>query len=80
MTDKQISKMILGFGSRLKKFREDAGLSRREVSYQLELIPSERSLGFYENGRLPQYPDLCKLARVFRVTPDELMGFESAKK
>lgn len=61
------------FGDRLRKRREELGLSRNELAGRLGIKP--RALGFYEtNDREPSFDIVCKLADVLDCSVDYLFG------
>lgn len=68
--------MIQGFDKRLQTARINCNLSRKQVS---ELIGcSESLIGLYESGnRQPSLSALMKLASVYKVSTDYLLGCES---
>lgn len=60
-------------GSRIKKCRLSLHLNQTELSKQLNLSP--RMVSFYEsNERIPPADILIKLAQVFNVSTDYLLG------
>ena len=61
------------FSSRLKKLREDHGLSQAELADKLNI--SRGSISFYENNsRVPDIDVLFSLCKYFSVTSDYLIG------
>lgn len=61
------------FSSRLKKLREDHGLSQAELADKLSI--SRGSISFYENNsRVPDIDILFSLCKYFSVTSDYLIG------
>jgi transcriptional regulator with XRE-family HTH domain len=66
------------FGDRLKKLREDAGMTQVELGKKVGV--SERVIGYYEsNDRFPRKQEtLQKISEVFNVTVDFLIGSDSA--
>jgi len=64
----------MDFGSKLKKLREEKGISQRELG--LELNISGKVIGYYEtNKRFPQEKEtLIKFADYFNVSIDWLVG------
>ncbi|MEW8957827.1 MAG: helix-turn-helix transcriptional regulator [Moorella sp. (in: firmicutes)] len=61
------------FPERLKKLREDKGLSQREIARLLGFAPS--TIAMYEtNKRTPDPETLQKLADFFGVSVDYLLG------
>lgn len=71
MTDELSKKFKDHFGSRLKKIREESGLSRNKVSELTGLAIS--TLQTWENGdRMPNALDIHHLARVYNVSEIDL--------
>lgn len=66
------------FGERLRKMREDAGLTQAELGKRIGV--SDRVLGYYEaNVRFPKKPEtLQKISEVFNVSIDSLVGMDGA--
>lgn len=70
MEDNQEQKQ---FGARLKKARENIGMSRTELACALKL--SENTIGQYERGaRDPKTPVLIKILPLLNVSADWLLG------
>jgi len=64
------------FAKRLTKLRTDAGLTRAELGERIGI--AGRSIVNYENGERIPYGDVCaKMAEVFGITTDELLGIEN---
>lgn len=64
------------FAERLIKLRTDAGLSRAQLGEKIGI--SGRSIVNYENGTRIPYGDTCaKMAEVFGITTDELLGVKN---
>ena len=64
------------FAERLTKLRTEAGLSRAQLGEKIGL--AGRSIINYENGERIPYGDTCvKLAEVFGISTDELLGVDS---
>jgi transcriptional regulator with XRE-family HTH domain len=58
---------------RLKSLRKEHGYTMKELAHKLSL--SESVISLYENGkRQPSYDILIKLAHVYTVTLDYLLG------
>jgi len=66
------------FGDRLRKLREDAGMTQVELGKKVGV--SERVIGYYEsNDRFPRKQEtLQKISEVFNVSVDFLIGSDSA--
>lgn len=61
------------FAERLIKLRTDAGLTRAQLGEKIGI--SGRAIINYENGTRIPYGDTCaKMAEVFGITADELLG------
>ncbi len=71
---------VLGtFGERLRRTREDKGLSQGDLAHKTGLQPS--AISHFESGRRsPSFDNLKRLADALAVTIDYLMGRESAPK
>lgn len=69
--------MIQGLNYRLQAARINCGLSRKQIA---ELIGvSESLIGLYESGnRQPSLSALLKLASIYKVTTDYLLGNENS--
>ena len=66
---------MVDFGNTLKKLRLQEGLTQQELANQLGVTKSVVS--YYElQERYPPPEILAKLARVFHVTTDYLLGLE----
>lgn len=69
--------MIKDFGNKLKSARIQNNLSRKEVSKLLGISVS--TIGFYEsNERQPSLSILIKLAALYKVSTDYLLGIEDS--
>ncbi|MCR5669409.1 MAG: helix-turn-helix domain-containing protein [Butyrivibrio sp.] len=67
---------MIDFGNRLKKLRRKNNMSQSQLAERLGLTKSVVSA--YENGiRMPSYEALIKIARVYRVSTDYLLGNEN---
>lgn len=67
--------MINGLGKRLKVARINSGMSRKQVAERLGI--SESIIGLYETeSRQPSLHVLVKLASLYKVTTDYLLGCE----
>lgn len=66
------------FGDRLRKLREDAGMTQSELGKRVGI--SDRVLGYYEaNDRFPRKQEtLQKFSEVFNVSVDFLVGSDGA--
>ena len=63
------------FAQRLRKLRTEAGLTRDQLGEKIGI--AGRSLANYENGERIPYGDTCvRMAEVFGITTDELLGCE----
>lgn len=69
--------MFENLAPKLKQSRVSRGLSRKQVAELLDISVSV--LGLYETGeRLPSLPVLVKLAAIYKVSTDYLLGLQSA--
>ncbi len=69
---------MIDFGNRLKKLRSMNNMSQTQLAERLGVTKSVVSA--YENGiRMPSYEVLIKLARVYKVSTDFLLGNENQK-
>lgn len=60
----------------LKSLRESRKMTQQELSRALQISPS--AIGMYETGRRsPDYETLKKIARLFNVSVDYLLGNET---
>ncbi|WP_446002497.1 helix-turn-helix domain-containing protein [Weissella viridescens] len=65
-------------GNRLKELRESQQMSARQVSYKLGL--SQNMYSSYERGeKEPTISTLKKIARLFNVSADYLLGLTDEK-
>lgn len=66
------------FGNRLKELRLQAGLTQKQLAEQIGITKSVVS--FYELRERTPSPDiLIKLAAIFHVSTDYLLGLEKGK-
>lgn len=71
--------MIRGLDKRLQISRINSNLSRKQVAELINV--SESLIGLYENGsRQPSLSSLVKLASIYKVSTDYLLGCESTTK
>lgn len=63
----------------LKRFRKEYGLSQADVAEKLSIFPQAYSR--YESGKyLPAIPIIIKMANVFDVSADYLLGLRDTPK
>lgn len=64
------------FGDRLRKLREDAGMTQAQLGNLIGV--SDRVVGYYEsNDRFPKKAEILqKISDVFKVSTDSLIGSE----
>lgn len=68
----------MDFGKQLKKLRQEAGLTQKQLASQIGITKSV--ISFYElQERIPSPEVLVKLAAVFHVSTDYLLGIEKEK-
>jgi transcriptional regulator with XRE-family HTH domain len=66
------------FGQRMKKAREDKGLTQKDLADILYL--GESTISFYESDkREPKFDVLCKLSEALEVSIDYLLGRSNKK-
>lgn len=67
---------LVDFGLKLKTLRKQAGLTQQQLAAQLGITKSVVS--FYElQARSPSPEVLAKLARIFHVSTDYLLGLDA---
>lgn len=60
-------------GARLAAFRQDAGLSQKELADRLGIAPS--NIGFWELHNKPPRSDILpKLAKILNLSVDDILG------
>ena len=65
---------ITDFAKNLRLLRKQSRMSQFMLADKLGV--SQRTISHYENGSSePSLQILCRIARIFRVTVDELLGF-----
>ena len=65
-------------GNRIRNLREDHDLTQKELSLMIGLTP--KMISFYENNqRTPPLDILLKLAKIFEVSVDYLIGYAPAE-
>ena len=69
---------MVNFGERLRQLRKARGLTQAQLA---ELLGgSKMMISSYESGtRFPPYPTLVKIASIYGVTTDYLLGAEKHK-
>ena len=66
------------FIQRIKELRNEAGLKQRELAEKLAVSPG--TVGMWETGeRKPDYETICKMADIFNVMVDYLLGRSRVK-
>ena len=69
---------MVDFGTTLKELRQSAGLTQKELADRLWL--SKATVSYYEQlARCPSPEILVKIAGVFHVSTDYLLGLEDKK-
>ena len=69
---------MVDFGTTLKELRQNAGLTQKELADRLWL--SKATVSYYEqSARYPSPEILVKIAEVFHVSTDHLLGLEEKK-
>ena len=70
--------MEFDFGTRLKELRQQAGLTQKQLGERVGVTKSV--ISFYElRERTPSPEVLVKLATIFHVSSDYLLGIEKGK-
>ncbi len=65
----------MDIGNELKKLRKAKRMTQNDLARRVRVTKS--SISSYENGtRLPSYDVLVKMARVFHVSTDNLLGLD----
>lgn len=68
--------MNINIGDNIKRLRSSLNMTQGELANKLHVTIS--SISAYENGtRMPSYDILIKMARLFNVTTDNLLGFSN---
>ena len=68
----------MDFGKQLKELRKKAGLTQQQLASQMNI--SKSVVSYYElNARTPSPEILRKIAVIFHVSTDYLLGLESSK-
>lgn len=63
-------------GNRIRKFRTEHGLKQKEMAEKIGV--DRTSLSSYENNkRVPDIFMLCRIADVFKISLDHLIGREA---
>ena len=68
----------LGLGDRLKNLRTSKGLTQKQVAERIGIAMSTLS-GYELEDKHPSYFTLMKLARLYGVTTDYLLGMEETR-
>ena len=67
---------LVDFGEKLKLLRKRSGLSQEQLAQRLGV--TKGMVSSYETSmRMPSYPVLLKIAQLFHVSTDVLLGMES---
>lgn len=66
-------------GDKLQDLRKKQNLTQNEVAKMFKITPATVS-AWEKNKTQPNLNDLVKLANLYNVTPDYLLGFNSEKK
>ena len=65
----------MNFGERLRELRKGKGLTQQQLADRLSVAKS--IVSYYESGdRFPSYDVLIRIAGLFHVTTDYLLGLE----
>lgn len=69
---------VLNFSARLRRLRENSGLSQTQLANELGV--SRGSISFYENcDRTPDIMFLCRVSLYYGVSADWLLGLSDKK-
>ncbi len=69
---------MVNFGEKLRQLRTDAGITQAELAKRLNV--SKSVVSYYELQERTPSPDvLIRLARIFHVTTDYLLGLDQRK-
>ena len=69
---------MVDFGENLKKLRQKAGLTQKQLAERLWI--SKATVSYYEQSlRCPSPEILIKLSKIFHVSTDFLLGIEDKK-
>ena len=69
---------MVDFGENLKKLRQEAGLTQKQLAERLWI--SKATVSYYEQSlRCPSPEILIKLSKIFHVSTDYLLGIEGKK-
>lgn len=64
------------FGDRIKRLRENKNLKQEQVALALRV--NRKAISHYENNlREPSFETLIKMAELYRVSTDYLLGMET---
>ncbi len=68
--------MNVNIGDNIKDLRKGSNMTQSDLADKLRITTS--SISAYENGtRMPSYDILIRMARLFKVTTDNLLGFSN---
>lgn len=68
----------LDFGKNLRNLREKANMSQKQLAAYIGVSPT--SISLYElHARMPSQEVMAKIAQVFRVSTDYLLGIKKEK-
>ncbi|MCD7731594.1 MAG: helix-turn-helix domain-containing protein [Oscillospiraceae bacterium] len=69
---------MVDFGTRLKELRQKSGLTQKQLADRMWI--SKAAVSYYEQSlRSPSSEVLVKLAEIFHVTTDYLLGIEDKR-
>lgn len=69
---------MVDFSNRLRTLRKRNNITQEQLSKKL--LVTKSNISAYENGiRMPSYEVLIRMARVFKVTTDYLLGVENKR-
>lgn len=69
--------MVDLIGKRIKKLRIERNFTQQDLAHQINV--SKNTISLYETGKkYPSLITLCKIAAIFNVTTDYLLGLSNA--
>ncbi|MCL2488177.1 MAG: helix-turn-helix domain-containing protein [Oscillospiraceae bacterium] len=69
---------MFDFGARMKELRKSKGLSQHQVAKKLDVTKSTIS-GYENNTRFPSFDAIPKIALLYNVSADYLLGINNQK-
>lgn len=70
--------LMVNFGEKVKLLRKERNLTQKQLADMLGVVVS--AISSYESGaRYPSYDGLIRLARIFHVSTDYLLGLSKTR-